>query len=140
MRLKYVKNHPICLIPNRMTDSPLWKDLMKVRCIYLRGREYKINSGRSVSFWLDPWMGEKPLCVIYPVLYDLSLDQKKSVSDIAENGWVVRFKIRLQGILRDQWHELDSRLNEVNLNTGKDEAIWKWIGNKKFSLKSVLSS
>jgi hypothetical protein len=25
----------------------------------------------------------------------------------------------------------------VNLNTGKDEAIWKWIGNKKFSLKSV---
>jgi hypothetical protein len=71
VRLKYVKQHPICLIPNMLDDSPLWKDLMKVRCIYLRRRGYKINNGKNISFWLDVWLDGKPLCLIYPVLYDI---------------------------------------------------------------------
>jgi hypothetical protein len=59
VRKKYVKNSPTCLIPFRMTDSPLWKDLMKVRYIYLRGRRYKIGNSKYVSFCLDAWLGEK---------------------------------------------------------------------------------
>jgi hypothetical protein len=45
-----VKNFPISLIPSRMSDSPLWKNLMKVRHIYLRGRRYIIGNGKYVSF------------------------------------------------------------------------------------------
>jgi hypothetical protein len=123
VRLKYVKQTPICLIPHRMYDSPLWKDLIKIRYIYLRGRIYRINNGTSVSFWLDQWLGDKPLCVSYPILYDLCLNQKASVLEVAESGWVVRFKIRLQGIVRDLWYELAARLNEVFLNQDKDVAI-----------------
>jgi hypothetical protein len=47
VNLKYVKNYPICDIPRKLNDSPLWKDLMKVRFIYLRGRKYKVNNGRN---------------------------------------------------------------------------------------------
>jgi hypothetical protein len=46
VRKKYVRNFPICLIPYRMSDSPLWKDMLKVRHIYLQGREYIIGNGR----------------------------------------------------------------------------------------------
>jgi hypothetical protein len=35
VRLKYVKTSPTCVIPNRMNDSSVWKDLMLVRHIYL---------------------------------------------------------------------------------------------------------
>jgi hypothetical protein len=77
VKLKYVKSSPVCLIPNRLNDSPIWKDLMKIRHIYLRGREYKVNNGRKVSFWLDPWLEDIPLCQIYPLLYELSLNQNK---------------------------------------------------------------
>jgi hypothetical protein len=45
------------------------------------------------------------------------------VLKVAESGWVVRFKIRLQGIVRDLWYELAARLNEVFLNQDKDVAI-----------------
>jgi hypothetical protein len=38
-----------CSIPNRMQDSPLWKDLMKVRYIYLRGRGYKLNNRKYIN-------------------------------------------------------------------------------------------
>jgi hypothetical protein len=63
VNLKYVKQSSVCLIPNRLHDSLLWNDLMKVRCIYLRGREYMINNGKSVSFfgWI-PGLGIFP-CV-----------------------------------------------------------------------------
>jgi hypothetical protein len=44
---------------------------MKVRCIYLRGREYVIKNGKSINFSLDVWLGDKPLCVQYLVLYEV---------------------------------------------------------------------
>jgi hypothetical protein len=121
--LKYVKKHPICLIPSRMDDSPLWKDMMKVRHIYLKGREYQIHNGKSVSFWLDKWVGEKPLCLEYPILNDACTHKDSSVHDVAETGCVVRLKFRLQGALREQWYNLAAMLNMVPLDNEKDKAI-----------------
>jgi hypothetical protein len=71
---------------------------MKIRHVYLRGRVYKINNRASISFWLDQWLGNKPMCVSYPIIYDLCLNQKASILEVGEAGWVVRFKIRLQGV------------------------------------------
>jgi hypothetical protein len=82
VRLKYVKLSPICLIPNRLNDSPIWKDLMKIRHIYLMGREYKANNGKNVSFWLDTWLGGKPHCQSYPILFEQCLNQHSSVFDV----------------------------------------------------------
>jgi hypothetical protein len=48
--LKYVTASPICLIPHRHDDSPVWGDLLQVKPIYLKGREIKIQCGRNVSF------------------------------------------------------------------------------------------
>jgi hypothetical protein len=52
VRLKYVKQFPIRLIPSRFNDFPLWKDLLKVRQVYLKGRDYIVKNGKSISFWL----------------------------------------------------------------------------------------
>jgi hypothetical protein len=76
VRRKYVKVSPICLIPNRINDSHVWSDLLKVRSFYLKGRGIKINNGQNVSFWLDPCLDNKPLCQSYPVLYDLATNQR----------------------------------------------------------------
>jgi hypothetical protein len=138
--IKYVKDSPICLIPIKLNDlPPLWKDLMKVRHIYLRGRGYKVNNGKSVSFWQDVWLEEKPLCIIYPVLFDLCLHRNCSVAEVAANEWVIGFKIRLQLILRDQWYQLTAKLNLVSLSDENDNAIWKWNASKSnMSMNSYL--
>jgi hypothetical protein len=62
VRFKYVNNSPTCLIPARLPDSPIWSDLLKIRHVYLKGRGIKINNRQSASFWLDPWLGDVPLC------------------------------------------------------------------------------
>jgi hypothetical protein len=84
VKIKYVKNTPISFIKCRQSDSPMGGGEIKVRHIYLQGREFKINSGRLVSFWLDPWMNGKPLCTTYHVLYDLCMNQRSSVREVME--------------------------------------------------------
>jgi hypothetical protein len=79
VRLKYVKDTPICLVPMKQSDSPVWKDLLKIRHIYLKGRKFRVNNGKKVSFWVDTWLEGKPLCVSYPILYDMCVDKNCSV-------------------------------------------------------------
>jgi hypothetical protein len=71
VKIKYAKKFPTCAIPNRLSDSPIWTDLMKVRNIYLKRRDIKSRNGKLVSFWLDPWLENTPLCQAYPILYEL---------------------------------------------------------------------
>jgi hypothetical protein len=61
-------------------------------------------------------VGGEPLCITYPILYDSCLNQKSTMYDVAVNGWVVRFKYHLHGIVRDQWYELATKLNGMTLN------------------------
>jgi hypothetical protein len=110
VKLKYVKK-TICLIQSKQIDSPIWSDLLKIMPIYLRGRSFKLNNGKLVSFWLDPWLDDKPLCTYYPILYDLCLNAKSSVYGVHNEGWVVPFKIILPPIIRDQWYTLAGKLN-----------------------------
>jgi hypothetical protein len=137
VNLKYVKQFPTCDIPNRMQDSPLWKDLMKVRFIYLMGREYKLKNGKRVSFWKDAWLDNNPLCVSYPILFDICVNHNCLVWEVAQNGWVVNFKVRLHGILREQWYTLAATLNGVRLSNEPDVVVWKWASKKSFMVKSV---
>jgi hypothetical protein len=99
---KYVKKYPTSLIPARISDSPIWSDLLKIRHIYLKGRVLKISNGQRVSFWLDPWLEDVPLCQAFPLLFEEALDQKCSVWEVKEQGWVINFRTRLQGVIRAQ--------------------------------------
>jgi hypothetical protein len=48
------KETPTCLIPQRYNDSPVRSDLLKVRHIYLKGRELVAKTGKLASFLLNP--------------------------------------------------------------------------------------
>jgi hypothetical protein len=137
VKLKYVKYTPICLIHVKQSDSPVWNDLLKIRHSYLKGRKFKVNSGKKVSSCVDAWLEEKPLCVIYPILYDLCVDKNCSMWKVRNDEWVIQFKIILPPLIRMQWYDLARKLNAFQVNDGKDIPVWSWIGNGKFSVKSV---
>jgi hypothetical protein len=132
-----VQHSPTCSIPMRLQDSPLWKDLMKVSSIYLKGRGLKLSNGKLISFWKDTWVGDNPLCTTFPILYVLCLDHNCCVSDVANKDWVIDFKVRLHVIVRKQWYYLAATLNNVRLNENRDVPFWKWSNKKVFTVKSV---
>jgi hypothetical protein len=43
----------------------------------------------------------------------------------------------LQGLVREQWYSLTTKLNGVILNNEKDKIYWKWSPSKVFTVKSV---
>jgi hypothetical protein len=121
VKLKYLKGSLMCLVQGRINDSPVLKDLMKIRHLSEReGGEFELNDGKLISFWLDPWLDNKPICIEYPIVYELSLNQKCFVHEVAIADWVVQFKIRLPPMLREQWYNLVAKLNRVSLNDAKD--------------------
>jgi hypothetical protein len=137
VKIKYIKESPTCLIPPRYNDSPIWCDLLKVRHIYLKGRELVVKNGKLTSFWLDPWLEEKPLCLIYPILYELCTNKKSPLFHVKQKGWVLEFNIRLPGIIRLQWYQLAHKLNQVTLEQCSDQAVWRWNASKKITVESV---
>jgi hypothetical protein len=45
VRIKYIKNTPICLIKPKYNNSPVWCDLLRMRYIYLKGKEFVVKMG-----------------------------------------------------------------------------------------------
>jgi hypothetical protein len=77
----------------------------------LKGRKFKVNNGKKVSFWVDAWLEEKPLCVIYPILYDLCAGKNYSMWRVRNDEWVIHFKIILPPLIRMQLYDLARKLN-----------------------------
>jgi hypothetical protein len=42
---KVYKNTPICLIKPKYNNSPVWCDLLRMRYIYLKGKEFVVKMG-----------------------------------------------------------------------------------------------
>jgi hypothetical protein len=81
-------------------------------------------------------MGEKPLSMLYPVLYELAIHKDASVFDVYSSGWVIQFSVRLPPLIIARWYDLAIQLNNVQRSDEKDIVIWKWTYNKIFSVKS----
>jgi len=50
---KYIKNWLVSTIPPRLDDSPVGKDLLKFKHIYLAGKKVEAQDGENAIFSLD---------------------------------------------------------------------------------------
>jgi hypothetical protein len=71
------------------------------------------------------------------VLYELCTNKNCSVYQVKQQGWVLKFSIRLPNIIRNQWYELAHKLNQVILKEENDVVMWRWTTSMKFSMKSI---
>ena len=85
VRYKYLRNNSIHIISHKLHDSPIWSDLLKVREVYLLGRDIGIKNGCHTRFWKDNWLYQQPLCEIAPVPFALR-DFKDVMVDQVRNG------------------------------------------------------
>jgi hypothetical protein len=59
------------------TDSHFWKELMRIENDFFNRGSFKIRDGSTLRFWADIWLGDAPLAVQYPSLYNIV--QRKNV-------------------------------------------------------------
>ena len=137
IKAKYIKSGLISTVKPHLDDSPVWNDLMKVRYIYLAGRKIKVCDGSKTLFWLDCWLNDKPLCTLYPTLFEFSDTKLVTVKKFIELRGSTSFRRWLPSILREQWEDVKRKVFSFPVFMNPDVISWKCSSKGVFTVKST---
>uniref|UniRef100_A0A453QG48 Reverse transcriptase zinc-binding domain-containing protein n=1 Tax=Aegilops tauschii subsp. strangulata TaxID=200361 RepID=A0A453QG48_AEGTS len=136
VRAKYFKNDTVSSVKCKFGDSPIWKAILKVKEIYLAGREVVLKSGDITRLWSDTILGEPPLRNRFPALFGICNYQEITVADFKNFTGNDFFRRRLHPPLVDQWIKLGGVVKSWPVSTEPDQVSWALGRKKKFTTKS----
>ncbi|PVH64222.1 hypothetical protein PAHAL_2G217500 [Panicum hallii] len=101
------------------------KGLQAVKEKCLRGLKYVVRNGKKARFWLDVWLGECPLKICFPILYDACLQQTWSAYQVLHEG-VVDLTFRRAFGEREllEWEQLLGMVEGFVLTHEADSVNW----------------
>jgi hypothetical protein len=137
---KYLKSESILDVSHKQSDSAIWADLLKVKNIYLQGRKKLVRNGKTTFFWKDNWLYEKPLCIVYPVLFKFCQQQNILVDQVRNNLQSVSFTRWLMDDMLTDWQITLSDMRKINFTSNKDSVAWTVGTAGRFSVKSVYNA
>lgn len=106
LRKKYLGHKSIFQIKNRR-GSQLWRSSLDVREWYQRGRVINIRAGLQTRFWHDCWLGNCPLKVSFPNLFEITSQPDIDVAHaIVDGQWNIDFRRQLNANLLEEWERL----------------------------------
>jgi hypothetical protein len=98
---------------------------------------FEIKDGTNVRFWDDTWVGDKPLKVQYPNLYNIVRDPHAIVSKImATSPLNISFRRALVENKLRNWLSLVAQISHVELTDSLDYFKWSL---SRFGLYTVRS-
>jgi hypothetical protein len=107
LRNKYLHSKSLSEVTMKPTDSPFWKGLMKVKEAFFSRGSFDVGNGEDTRFWEDAWLGNKPLAVQYPYLYNIVQIKNVSISIVLnQNPLNIAFRRTLTGNRWNMWLHL----------------------------------
>ena len=139
LRNKYLGTKTLAQVEASPTDSPFWKGLMRVKEGFFDRGTFKIGNGQGTRFWEDKWLGESPLNLQYPSLYNIVQHKNVLVYDVFNGAPPINmiFRRALVGQRWDEWSHLCTRLMDIRLTEREDTFVWKLTTNGVFTVKSM---
>ena len=117
LRNKYLHSKTLAHVTMRPTDSPFWKGLMRTEDMFFRRVQYLVGNGMSTRFWEDTWLGDTPLAVQYPTLYNIVQRKEDYIGTVLQTIPLnIQFRRVLVGERWTAWTHLVRRLVEVQLS------------------------
>jgi hypothetical protein len=74
------------------------------------GAKHIVNNGRNTLLWEDILVGEVPLKLVFPKLFEYCKDKHCTVMNCWEGEWVMDFARTLSREEGDQWAELVNKV------------------------------
>ena len=97
-----------------------------------------VGDGCKTRFWEDTWLGRKPLCQLFPRLYNLTFCQHVTVAKVFNQDFdCIRFRRCLYGETLTMWNELLDMCSQVTLSEEPDRVKWLLTKSGSFSVKSL---
>jgi hypothetical protein len=134
---KYIKGKPLISVIQRQTDSHFWKKLLKLRESFFKHCKMAVGNGRRTSFWKNFWIGDGPLALRFPILFDLTADKDISVFKVLSSDFeALSFRRRMTGDLQGLFDELVALCSDFNLSNHEDKPVWR-LGKNGFTVNSL---
>ena len=118
--------------------SQFWKGLHGVSKWARRGIAYRLGNGKKICFWKDVWLGQVPLGICFPTIYNFCDNPEVLVSEVIRgDGLVLNFRRSFGASEVEEWHQLQFALEGVTLSDQEDEGYWALNSNGKYTSKSM---
>jgi mannosylglycoprotein endo-beta-mannosidase len=136
LKFKYFKNGIITQDRKYVGCSHFWSGLMEVKNVFYSCCKRVLGDGCKTRFWEDVWVGEKPLSVLFPRLYNLTFSQGVSVARVfAQDFNCIRFRRCLYGESLEMWNKLLDMCGSTTLSQEPDRVSLKLTKSGIFSVK-----
>jgi hypothetical protein len=99
---------------------------------------FEVKDGTNTRFWEDTWVGDQPLKVRYPNLYNIVRDPHATVSKVlATNPLNISFRRALVDNKLREWLNLVARISHVQLVEGSDYFKWSLTKSGLYTVRSL---
>jgi hypothetical protein len=128
---------PNLLRANPLQCSPFWKGVMWAASAAKIGYKWQVGNGRKILFWVDTWIGNCSLAILFWDLYSIVNEQQITVAD-AWDGTDLKcsFRRTVSPALYNRWLELVSLISTIRLNADEDSPIWLFHSSGTYSVRS----
>src|SRR3990172_185730 len=90
-------------------------------CFFNRTK-FIVGNGNTTRFWEDTWLGETPLAIQYPSLYNIVQRRDAYVATVLQsNPLNIQFRRTLAGNRWEAWLHLVRGLMDVHLSQQPDQ-------------------
>ena len=122
LRNKYIRDKTLGNYSKKPIDSHFWKGLINVKAEFMRYGHFNLMDGMQIRFWEDTWLGNQPLSVRFPALFNIVRRKHDSVATVLSSVPLnVSFRRALAGNNLRSWNQIVSCLHDVTLlQAGRD--------------------
>jgi len=141
LRNKYIKDKTLGSCVKKPTDSHFWKSLMNVKDVFMDFGSFKVLDGSQTRFWIDTWLGNKPLKDKFPSLFNIVRRKQDSVAQVLSTIPLnISFRRNLVGANLMAWHRIVASLQDINLLEQRDVFVWSLNASGNFTVKSMYAA
>ena len=138
IRAKYLSRKTLVQCEASRGNSHFWNGLLSIKDIFYSCCQRVVGDGCKTRFWEDTWLGRKPLCQLFPRLYNLTFCQHVTVAKVFNQDFdCIRFRRCLYGETLTMWNELLDMCSQVTLSEEPDRVKWLLTKSGSFSVKSL---
>jgi hypothetical protein len=117
--------------------SPFWKALHKIKHFFKLGARHQVRDGRRTQFWLDSWVGPRPLRDQFPTLFSICDHPNISVEAACSPDRGIRFRRTFNQLASYEWRLLQPIIDNTILCQGQDAISWGLDPSGVFTVNSM---
>jgi len=114
---------------------------MNTKDTFLKLGHFNVKDGSQTRFWVDTWLGNKPLKDKFPALFNIVRRKQDTIATVLSSPELnISFRRNLVGVNLLNWNRIAASLQQINLLQERDVFVWGFKASGFFTVKSMYAA